>query len=141
MRTSTSCAVVLTALLATATTAAQTRPDWRTDHDFDGDGRPDRVDVAFTGGAHCCYVLTVHLTASSRTVRVPFEIEGGYVRGLDLGRPDDFNVADYDGDGAEELCLREPIIDATDRGNTVRVRFDRAGRTQRAAGACRAPSG
>lgn len=45
--------------------------------DLDGDGRPDRVEMAFSGGAHCCYSATVHLTGSRRPVPLPFWFDGG----------------------------------------------------------------
>lgn len=65
---------------------------WSRQFDFDGDGAPDVVDVAFSGGGHCCYTLAVHLTKTGRTVAIPFELDGGYVGGLSLAQPDNFNI-------------------------------------------------
>jgi hypothetical protein len=73
-------------------------PDWTDQYDFDADGRADHVEVAFSGGAHCCYTLALH-TANGRTIALPFELDGGYVLGLDLSRPDHFDVR-VDPDGA-----------------------------------------
>ncbi len=78
---------------------------WRVRFDFDGDGRKDEVVTAFSGGAHCCYTIGVRLARDGRLRRLPFELDGGYVRGLDLSRPEHFNIADYDGDRRPELCM------------------------------------
>jgi hypothetical protein len=64
---------------------------WMHSHDFDGDGKRDVVDVEFTGGAHCCYRLTVTLS-SGRAIALPFDLDGGYVGGLTLERPANFTV-------------------------------------------------
>ena len=68
-----------------------TEPDWTERFDFDGDGLRDRVVVSFSGGAHCCYTVAVE-TSRGRRVAIPFELDGGYVGGLDLSRPDHFGV-------------------------------------------------
>lgn len=72
--------------------AADATVPWNERFDFDGDGAPDVVDVAFSGGAHCCYTLAVRLTRTGRTVAIPFELDGGYVGGLSLALPDNFNI-------------------------------------------------
>lgn len=66
-------------------------PRWQERFDFDGDGRPDRVEVDFSGGAHCCYRIAVTLGDGKR-IELPFELDGGYVGGLDLSQPDRFDV-------------------------------------------------
>ncbi len=85
--------------------AAPDGPRWEARYDFDGDGRPDRVEVRYSGGGHCCYYLRLHLTKTKRAVPLPFELDGGYPWGLDLSRPDHFDVRDTDGDGAADLLM------------------------------------
>ncbi len=65
---------------------------WMTSHDFDGDGKRDLVDVAYSGGAHCCYKLAVTLSTTQHTIAIPFELDGGYVGGLTLERPENFTI-------------------------------------------------
>jgi hypothetical protein len=76
---------------------------WMRSHDFDGDGKRDLVDVELSGGAHCCYRLTVALS-SGPVVALPFELDGGYVGGLSLDRPENFTVA-VDADGVARLVM------------------------------------
>jgi len=76
---------------------------WTERFDFDGDGERDRVDVDFTGGAHCCYLLSITMT-SRGVVALPFEIDGGYVGGLSLERPDNFDV-EVGSDGVATLVM------------------------------------
>jgi hypothetical protein len=65
---------------------------WREAFDLDGDGHNDRIVVEFTGGAHCCYRLGASLSSTNKSTRFPFEMDGGYVGGLDLSQPDRFTV-------------------------------------------------
>lgn len=75
---------------------------WETGFDFDGDGVADEIEVRFTGGAHCCYELTLALGTGARFT-LPFLLDGGYVGGLDLSQPDRFSIGDHDGDGRPDL--------------------------------------
>lgn len=75
---------------------------WERSLDFDGDGVGDEILVRFTGGAHCCYELTLALAAGAHFT-LPFLLDGGYVFGLDLSRPDRFSIGDHDGDGRPDL--------------------------------------
>jgi hypothetical protein len=70
------------------------------DADLDGDSRVDRIELAFTGGAHCCYRLTVHLTSTGADVAFPFQLDGG-----GPGPRDTLEVSDHDGDGVSDLLL------------------------------------
>lgn len=77
---------------------------WTRRFDFDGDGIPDRIDVKFSGGAHCCYVLAVATSASRAVTQIPFELDGGYPNGLDLSRPAQFDIQ-VDGQGVARLVM------------------------------------
>ncbi|MCP4936408.1 MAG: hypothetical protein GY927_19945 [bacterium] len=70
---------------------------WTHAFDFDGDGDNDVVEVEFTGGAHCCYRFAVHLTSTNKIHHLPFLVDGGYVGGLDLSRPERFAIHETDG--------------------------------------------
>ncbi len=65
---------------------------WTRAFDLDGDGAPDEIQLSFSGGAHCCYTLTVRLSSTGEATRLPFSLDGGYAAGLDLSRPDHFDV-------------------------------------------------
>jgi hypothetical protein len=65
---------------------------WRGQHDFTGDGVPDRIEDTFSGGAHCCYKLSMVDGKSGVRVELPFELDGGYPRGLDLSQPERFSI-------------------------------------------------
>jgi hypothetical protein len=77
---------------------------WQRMHDFDGDGKNDEIEVEFTGGAHCCYYLTVRLSLTRKAHRLPVSLDGGYVGGLDpLSQPDHFSIRKIDGELSELL--------------------------------------
>jgi hypothetical protein len=65
---------------------------WNQAFDLDGDGKNDIVQVDFSGGAHCCYRFEVHLTSTGEIHRLPFQLDGGYVGGLDLSQPERFDI-------------------------------------------------
>jgi opacity protein-like surface antigen len=71
--------------------AGATGTHWQDAYDLDGDGLNDRIITEFTGGGHCCYRIGVALSTGGSTV-LPFDMDGGYPRGLDLSRPDRFAV-------------------------------------------------
>jgi hypothetical protein len=77
---------------------------WTRSHDFDGDGKRDVVAVDYTNGAHCCYKLTVSLSANERVIAIPFDIDGGYLGGLSLERPENFTV-EVGGDGVSAFVM------------------------------------
>ena len=78
---------------------------WTEQFDFDGDGRADRIHPSFTGGAHCCYRIAVELTSLGETVALPFQLDGGYVGGLDLSAPAHFDVKKLEGHSLPELLM------------------------------------
>ncbi len=70
---------------------------WTHSFDLDGDGQDDIIEVEYTGGAHCCYRLKVHLSSNRDTHKLPFQLDGGYIGGLDLSRPERFDIRITDG--------------------------------------------
>lgn len=73
--------------LPDATTIAENNPNWKISYDFDGDHVPDAITTTYSGGAHCCYKVSVGLSKSRQVIDLPFELDGGYPNGLDLSRP------------------------------------------------------
>ena len=93
--------------------------DWRTRFDFDGDGRLDRIISEFSGGAHCCYKVGAELTSNGRTILLPFEMDGGYVGGLNLTQPERFAIRERPG------ALPELVMEiATYNGNPSPIDHD-----------------
>jgi hypothetical protein len=82
------------------------RIPWQQRYDLDGDGRRDRIEVSFSGGAHCCYTIAVWLSSTGKRLAIPFEIDGGYVGGLDLSRKEHFDVFVQHGGGEPD----EPVL-------------------------------
>jgi hypothetical protein len=78
---------------------------WSETFDFDGDRINDKVIYKFTGGAHCCYLVSVLLSSDRMLYEFPFEMDGGYEGGLDLSKPEHFNIRDYDDDGLPEIFM------------------------------------
>lgn len=78
---------------------------WHERYDFTGDGTPDRVEISFTGGGSCCYLLALRDGATGRRTALPFELDGGYVGGLDLSRPEQLAVG-TEPSGRAYLVLR-----------------------------------
>jgi len=79
--------------------------NWTTQFDFNGDGNNDTIQYFYSGGAHCCYTIAVELTGNNRGYNYPFEMDGGYMYGLDLSQTDHFNIKDYDKDGLPEIFM------------------------------------
>lgn len=77
--------------------ATARRSGWQRAFDLDGDGLDDTIHVDFSGGAHCCYQVSVTLTSTGATIHVPFQLDGGYIGGLDLSQPDRFDVRRIEG--------------------------------------------
>lgn len=74
--------------------------------DFDGDGKEDFVGFDYTGGAHCCYRMTLKLSSMKDSIHYPFEMDGGYGFGIvDGSNYDQFTVEDVDEDGLPEIFM------------------------------------
>ncbi len=79
--------------------------DWRFAWDFDGDGINDTIWDEYSGGGHCCYTLQVVLGRGHKTVRLPFEMDGHYVGGLDMGMPDHFAIGRFEGSPLPQIFM------------------------------------
>lgn len=74
--------------------------------DLDGDGISDDILFDYTGGAHCCYKLSLKLSSMEETISYPFEMDGGYGFGIvDGSQHDHFDIDDYDNDGLPEIFM------------------------------------
>jgi hypothetical protein len=87
-------------------TVRHSKADWLEQFDFDGDGLNDQVLFHYSGGAHCCYTLEVILTSNKKSVKYPFQMDGGYVGGVDDSRPDQLKIEDIDRDGLPEIVVQ-----------------------------------
>jgi hypothetical protein len=74
--------------------------------DIDGDGEKDKIEYCFSGGAHCCYKISVLLSKNKKRYDYPFEMDGGYVGGLDLSQTNHFFIKDYDKYGLPEIFMK-----------------------------------
>ncbi|MEL6674388.1 MAG: hypothetical protein AAFR61_19425 [Bacteroidota bacterium] len=75
-------------------------------HDLDGDGERDYMHFRYTGGAHCCYLLSLKLSSQTDTIHYPFEMDGGYGFGkIDGSQHDQFAIRDVDADGRPEIFM------------------------------------
>lgn len=86
--------------------ANKTRPDWLDTFDLDGDSINDRIYFDFTGGAHCCYKINIVLSSDKMERKFPFEMDGGYVGGVDNSNPNQFDIRDIDNDGLPEILMQ-----------------------------------
>lgn len=80
--------------------------NWLDKFDFDGDSINDHVYFDFTGGAHCCYKINIVLSSDKTERKFPFEMDGGYMGGVDNSQPDQFDIRDIDSDGLPEILMR-----------------------------------
>ena len=64
---------------------------------MDGDAKNDEILVSSTGGAHCCYRIAVRVSSTGEEYKLPFQLDGGYVGGLNLSQPARFDVRKTDG--------------------------------------------
>ena len=82
------------------------RSDWLRKFDIDGDGKTDVVHFDYSGGAHCCYQISITLSSNSTETKYPFEMDGGYIAGVDSTQPEQFNISDIDKDGRAEIFMK-----------------------------------
>jgi len=80
--------------------------NWLDKFDFDGDSINDHINFDFSGGAHCCYKINIVLSSDREKRKFPFEMDGGYIGGVDNTQPDLFDIRDIDSDGLPEILMR-----------------------------------
>jgi len=81
------------------------REQYLSKRDLDGDGTPDSILFDYSGGAHCCYSISIGLSSEDSVITYPFEMDGGYIMGVDGSTPDQFAIEDFDGDGLVEIFM------------------------------------
>lgn len=89
------------------------KKSWQQSYDFDEDQKIDSIFYTYSGGAHCCYTLSIKLSSNQERTEIPYLIEGGYLGGLDLSQPDNFNIFDIDKDKRTEIFIRALPDDAS----------------------------
>jgi hypothetical protein len=80
--------------------------NWLLKFDIDGDSMNDTVSFDYTGGAHCCYRIHIKLSSDNIERSFPFELDGGYLAGVDSTQPEQFNIFDCDNDGLPEIFMK-----------------------------------
>lgn len=80
--------------------------EWRNGFDLDGDSLKDQISFSFSEGAHCCYKIFVTLSTTKKTVSYPFEMDGGYIAGVDNSQPEQFNISNIDEDPLPEITMK-----------------------------------
>lgn len=101
---------------------------WQSRYDFDQDNKIDTISYTYSGGAHCCYYLSINLSSLQQEVEIPYEIEGGYMF-FDLSKPDNFNILDIDKDERPEIFIKgiHTQSSSTKRKNLF-IDFERGGK-------------
>ncbi len=80
--------------------------NWLYSFDLDGDNINDSITFDYTGGAHCCYLIDIRLSSEKILRTYPFEMDGGYIGGVDNSLPEQFDIRDIDQDGLPEILMR-----------------------------------
>lgn len=80
--------------------------NWLNAFDLDGDGANDNIFFDFSGGAHCCYKIHIALSSDDKVRSFPFEMDGGYLIGVDNSNPSQLDIQDIDNDGRPEILMR-----------------------------------
>ncbi len=80
--------------------------NWLDQFDIDGDKINDHIYFDFSGGGHCCYKITIVLSSDNKKRKFPFEMDGGYIVGVDNSQPEQFDIRDIDNDGLPEILMR-----------------------------------
>jgi hypothetical protein len=80
--------------------------NWLDTFDIDGDSINDHIYFDYSGGAHCCYKINIVLSSDKKVRNFPFEMDGGYVGGVDNSQPNQFDIRDIDQDGLPEIIMR-----------------------------------
>ena len=79
--------------------------NWLGSFDFDGDKINDQIYFDITAGAHCCYKINIILSSDKKEYKFPFNMDGGYVMGVDDSNPEQFNISNIDKDKLPEITM------------------------------------
>ena len=79
--------------------------NWLSSFDLDGDKINDQISFDYTQGAHCCYKINIVLSSDKKTYRFPFNMDGGYLMGVDNSQPEQFNIHNIDKDVMPEITM------------------------------------
>ncbi len=79
---------------------------WRNSFDIDGDSINDKINFSFSEGAHCCYKIIITLSSDKKEQEFPFEMDGGYIMGVDNSQPEQFNISNIDSDSLPEITMK-----------------------------------
>ncbi len=80
--------------------------NWRNGFDLDGDKINDKINFSFSEGAHCCYKIIIELSSDKKNYSFPFEMDGGYLSGVDNSQPNQFNISNIDSDSLPEITMK-----------------------------------
>lgn len=80
--------------------------NWLNSFDLDGDNINDKISFTFSEGAHCCYKIFITLSTDKKEQSFPFEMDGGYISGVDNSWPDQFNISNIDSDSLPEITMK-----------------------------------
>ena len=80
--------------------------NWLDQFDIDGDKNNDHIYFDFSGGAHCCYKINIVLSSDKIERKFPFEMDGGYIGGIDNSQPEQFDIRNIDNDVLPEILIR-----------------------------------
>jgi hypothetical protein len=80
--------------------------NWLVKYDIYGDNLKDTISFDYSGGAHCCYMIQIKLSSDNNERSFPFELDGGYLAGVDSTQPEQFNIFDDDNDRLPEIFMK-----------------------------------
>jgi len=89
------------------------KSNWLNEFDLDGDGKNDQIYFNYSQGAHCCYTINIALSSDTNETNFPFEMDGGYIFGVDNSLPDHFDIRDLDNDGLPEILMEIQTYNGT----------------------------
>ncbi|HEY0029776.1 MAG TPA: glycoside hydrolase family 25 protein [Bacteroidia bacterium] len=81
------------------------KESWLSSFDLDGDKIKDQITFDFSGGAHCCYTMNILLSSLKKEYKLPFNMDGGYLMGVDDSQPDKFAILNMDDDSLPEIKM------------------------------------
>lgn len=90
----------------TKTKILEENSNWLQSFDLDGDKINDTISFDYTGGGHCCHKISIILSSNNIEYKYPFEMDGGYMFGVDNSKPEQFSISDMDKDNLAEITMK-----------------------------------